>query len=120
MRRVDRDTWIVTTANFFTGIFAGFVVFGFLGYMADIMHTSVDKVIETGWIQLYHSQLQIPLNSQLLIILRQIGRVRFLKTANAVCHKFLQDERTDIEVNRKSLFAVERSTLLSKPKFSRV
>jgi len=38
----------VTLVNFFTGIFAGFAVFGFLGYLAWHMDTSVDDVIDSG------------------------------------------------------------------------
>jgi hypothetical protein len=45
-----RDTVIVTLANFFTGIFAGFVVFGFLGFMAGAMEMSIEEVIESGTI----------------------------------------------------------------------
>ena len=38
----------VTLLNFFTGIFAGFAVFGFLGYLAWHMDTSVDDVVDSG------------------------------------------------------------------------
>jgi len=43
-----RDTLVVTLANYFTGIFAGFVVFSFLGFMAGTMNASVDEVVDSG------------------------------------------------------------------------
>jgi len=39
---------VVTLANYFTGIFAGFVVFSFLGFMAGTMNASVDEVVDSG------------------------------------------------------------------------
>lgn len=39
---------VVTLANYFTGIFAGFVVFSFLGFMAGTMNSSVDEVVDSG------------------------------------------------------------------------
>jgi len=44
----NRDTLVVTLANYFTGIFAGFVVFGFLGFMAGSMNVSVEEVVDSG------------------------------------------------------------------------
>lgn len=38
----------MTLANFFTGIFAGLVIFSFLGFMAGEMGTTVDKVADEG------------------------------------------------------------------------
>ncbi|XP_074646895.1 sodium- and chloride-dependent glycine transporter 1-like [Tubulanus polymorphus] len=43
-----RDTLIVTLGNCGTSIFAGFVIFSFLGYMAGIMNTTVEKVASSG------------------------------------------------------------------------
>jgi len=43
-----RDTIIVTLTNFGTGIFAGMVIFSFLGFMAGTMETTVDKVVDEG------------------------------------------------------------------------
>ncbi|ESO12934.1 hypothetical protein HELRODRAFT_188048 [Helobdella robusta] len=43
-----RDTIIVTLSNWATGIFAGFVIFSFLGFMAHSMGVSVDKVVDSG------------------------------------------------------------------------
>ena len=39
---------MVTLVNFFTGIFAGFAVFGFLGYLAWKLDTTVDGVVDSG------------------------------------------------------------------------
>ena len=45
---LDREAICVTLLNFFTGIFAGFAVFGFLGYLAWHMDTSVHDVVDSG------------------------------------------------------------------------
>ena len=39
---------IVTLANWLTGIFAGLVIFSFLGYMAHTMGVSVEDVVDSG------------------------------------------------------------------------
>jgi len=44
----DSETIFVTTVNYFTGIFAGFAVFGFLGYLASELDTDVADVVESG------------------------------------------------------------------------
>ena len=38
----------MTLVNFFTGIFAGFAVFGFLGYLAWTIDTPIADVVESG------------------------------------------------------------------------
>ncbi|CAH1784499.1 unnamed protein product, partial [Owenia fusiformis] len=43
-----RDTLIVAFGNCCTSVFAGFVIFSFLGNMAGIMNTTVDKVVDSG------------------------------------------------------------------------
>ena len=43
-----RDTLIVTLGNCATSIFAGFAIFSFLGFMAQDMGTTVDKVVQSG------------------------------------------------------------------------
>jgi len=45
---LHRDTLVVTLANYFTGIFAGFVVFSFMGFMAGTMNASVNDVVDSG------------------------------------------------------------------------
>jgi len=45
---LDSEAISVTLLNFFTGIFAGFAVFGFLGYLAWHMDTSVHDVVDSG------------------------------------------------------------------------
>ena len=54
---VDSEAICVTLLNFFTGIFAGFAVFGFLGYLAWKMDTSVHDVVDSG--ELYYSSNSI-------------------------------------------------------------
>jgi len=44
----DSETIFVPVVNFFTGIFAGFSVFSFLGYLAWELNTSVDLVVDNG------------------------------------------------------------------------
>ena len=44
----DSEAVCVTLLNFFTGILSGFAVFGFLGYLAWHMDTSVDDVVDSG------------------------------------------------------------------------
>ena len=43
-----RDTVIVCIGDFFTCIFAGFVIFSYLGFMAGKQSTTVDKVAQSG------------------------------------------------------------------------
>jgi len=43
-----RETIMVTLVNFFTGIFVGFAVFGFLGYLAWKLDTTIDGVVDSG------------------------------------------------------------------------
>ncbi len=43
-----RDTLIVSIGNCSTSIFAGFVIFSFLGFMAHEMETTVEKVAASG------------------------------------------------------------------------
>lgn len=44
----DRDTFIVTIGNCATSVFAGFVVFSFLGYMSNELDIPVAEVAKTG------------------------------------------------------------------------
>jgi len=44
----DSETIFVALLNFFTGIFAGFAVFGFLGYLAWKLGTSIHDVVDSG------------------------------------------------------------------------
>lgn len=61
------ETICVTLLNFFTGIFSGFAVFGFLGYLAWRMDTSVHDVVDSGpglaFIVYPDSVLRLPLSS---------------------------------------------------------
>ena len=43
-----RDTLIVTLGNCLTSIFAGFVIFSFIGFMAGEMDTEVENVVDKG------------------------------------------------------------------------
>ncbi|KAL4226538.1 hypothetical protein ACF0H5_014523 [Mactra antiquata] len=43
-----KDTFIVCLGDFFTCIFAGFVIFSYLGFMAGKQGTTVDKVAQDG------------------------------------------------------------------------
>ena len=43
-----RDTLIVTVGNCCTSIFAGFVIFSFLGFMAHKLDTTVEEVVDSG------------------------------------------------------------------------
>jgi solute carrier family 6 amino acid transporter-like protein 5/7/9/14 len=43
-----RDTFIVTISNALTAIFAGFVVFSYIGYLAELTHQDVKDVVSTG------------------------------------------------------------------------
>ena len=43
-----RDTIIVCLGDFFTCIFAGFVIFAYLGFMAGKQSTTVEKVAQDG------------------------------------------------------------------------
>ncbi|ESO12936.1 hypothetical protein HELRODRAFT_159526 [Helobdella robusta] len=43
-----RDAVVVTLMNYAAGIFAGLVVFSFLGFMAQTMGVSVDQVVDSG------------------------------------------------------------------------
>ena len=44
----DRDSLIVSFGNCLTSIFAGFVIFSFLGFMAGELNTTVEKVVDSG------------------------------------------------------------------------
>ena len=43
-----RDTLVVTLVNCLTSIFAGFVIFSFIGFMAGEMNTEVENVVDKG------------------------------------------------------------------------
>ncbi|CAD5112174.1 DgyrCDS1408 [Dimorphilus gyrociliatus] len=43
-----KDTLIVSVGNCLTSVFAGFVIFSFLGYMAHKVDTDIDKVVDGG------------------------------------------------------------------------
>lgn len=47
-RNTFRDTFIITLANAFTSIFAGFVVFAFIGYVAHVTQQDVNSVVVSG------------------------------------------------------------------------
>jgi len=46
--RVFRDAVLVTLINCGTSLFAGFVVFSILGFMAEKQHVAVDHVAAEG------------------------------------------------------------------------
>ena len=43
-----RDTIIVTLGNCLTSVFAGIVIFSFIGFMAAEMNTEVENVVDKG------------------------------------------------------------------------
>jgi hypothetical protein len=43
-----RDALILPALDAVTSVFAGFVIFVYLGYMAHVNNTTVDKVIAQG------------------------------------------------------------------------
>ena len=43
-----RDALIVSIGNCLTSFFAGFVIFAFIGYLADQLDVEVDEVAESG------------------------------------------------------------------------
>lgn len=45
---LPRDALIVTVANSFTSLLAGFVIFSAIGYMAHIHHLPVDNISTGG------------------------------------------------------------------------
>ena len=47
---VFRDAVLVTLINCGTSLFAGFVVFSILGFMAEKQHVAVDHVAAEGWV----------------------------------------------------------------------
>ena len=47
-RNTFRDTFIISLANAFTSIFAGFVVFAFIGYVAHVTQQDVSQVVTSG------------------------------------------------------------------------
>ena len=47
------DSVLVATLNCATSLFAGFVIFSILGFMAKELNTTVDKVVEQGKLGLY-------------------------------------------------------------------
>lgn len=44
----SRDAVVISISNCFTSIFAGFVVFAFVGYLSHITGQRVDQVIQAG------------------------------------------------------------------------
>ena len=47
--KIGRNTWVIGLSNSATSIYAGFVVFTFLGHLARQQGTSVPDVAEGGW-----------------------------------------------------------------------
>ncbi len=47
-RNTFRDTFVITLANAFTSIFAGFVVFAFIGYVSYVTQQEVSTVVTSG------------------------------------------------------------------------
>lgn len=45
----SRDAIFVSLSNCLTSVFAGFVVFAYIGYLANITGQSIDDVIQAGW-----------------------------------------------------------------------
>jgi hypothetical protein len=45
---VFRNTFVITIANVLTSIFAGFVIFAYLGYLSYITGQNVDDVVSEG------------------------------------------------------------------------
>ena len=43
-----RDTLIIVSLNFFTSVFAGFVIFSVIGYMAHELQVPVGEVTDSG------------------------------------------------------------------------
>lgn len=43
-----RDAILISLSNCLTSVFAGFVVFAFVGYLASISGQRIDKVIQAG------------------------------------------------------------------------
>ncbi|XP_075247380.1 sodium- and chloride-dependent glycine transporter 2-like [Convolutriloba macropyga] len=43
-----RDTWIVSSVNVATSLFAGFTIFSIMGFLAHEMHTDVSKAVRDG------------------------------------------------------------------------
>ena len=46
--KICRDAITVSLANCGTSIFAGFVVFSYIGYLAHVTGQDVDKVVQAG------------------------------------------------------------------------
>lgn len=53
----DRDSLIVGIGNICTSIFAGFVIFSIIGYLAHDLQMPIDKVVDQG---LFFSYLTPP------------------------------------------------------------
>jgi len=47
---VFRDTIIVSLGNCLTSVFAGIVIFSFIGFMAGEMNTEVENVVDKGYL----------------------------------------------------------------------
>ena len=47
-RNSFRDTFVIALANAFTSIFAGFVVFAFIGYVSYVTQQEVSAVVTSG------------------------------------------------------------------------
>ena len=45
---LNRDTFVVTLSNAATAIFAGFVVFAYIGYLANLTQQEVADVVSSG------------------------------------------------------------------------
>lgn len=43
---IVRDAIFVTFTNLLTSVFAGFVIFSVLGFLARVMHMPIDKVVQ--------------------------------------------------------------------------
>ncbi len=44
----NRDTFVITLSNSLTAIFAGFIVFAYIGYLADLTQQPVQNVVSSG------------------------------------------------------------------------
>lgn len=51
---IDRDSLIVGIGNICTSIFAGFVIFSIIGYLAHELQMPIDKVVDQGMTFSFH------------------------------------------------------------------